>query len=45
MGQTQQELDSFGDAALYGDQNSQGALILRLMTQFAYDYVASIEGT
>ncbi|KAH9893600.1 Dynamin central region-domain-containing protein [Cubamyces lactineus] len=45
MGQAQQELNSFGDAAIYGDKNQQGALILRLMTQFARDFVASIEGT
>ncbi|KAK7685765.1 hypothetical protein QCA50_011111 [Cerrena zonata] len=45
MGQAQQELNSFGDAAVYGDKNQQGALILRLMTQFARDFVSSIEGT
>ncbi|CCM01275.1 uncharacterized protein FIBRA_03324 [Fibroporia radiculosa] len=45
MGQAQQELNSFGDAAIYGDTNQQGALVLRLMTQFARDFVASIEGT
>ncbi|PIL30281.1 transporter [Ganoderma sinense ZZ0214-1] len=45
MGQAQQELNSFGDAAIYGDKNQQGALILRLMTQFARDFVASIDGT
>ncbi|VDC00974.1 unnamed protein product [Peniophora sp. CBMAI 1063] len=45
MGQTQQELNSFGDAAIYEDVNQQGALILRLMTQFARDFVSSIEGT
>ncbi|TFY67611.1 hypothetical protein EVJ58_g1529 [Rhodofomes roseus] len=45
MGQAQQELNSFGDAAVYGDKNQQGALVLRLMTQFARDFVASIEGT
>ncbi|KAH9913078.1 dynamin protein dnm1 [Epithele typhae] len=45
MGQAQQELNSFGDAALYGDKNQQSGLILRLMTQFARDFVASIEGT
>lgn len=45
MGQTQQELDSFGDTAVFGDENSQGALILRLMTQFARDFISSIEGT
>ncbi|KAG9024653.1 Dynamin- GTPase protein [Tulasnella sp. JGI-2019a] len=45
MGQTQQELNAFGDAAfLQGDQH-QGSLILRLMTQFARDFVSSIEGT
>ncbi|KAJ7065336.1 dynamin protein dnm1 [Mycena amicta] len=45
MGQAQQELNSFGDSDSFGDQNQQGALILRLMTQFARDFVASIEGT
>ncbi|KAI0364548.1 hypothetical protein BV20DRAFT_955990 [Pilatotrama ljubarskyi] len=45
MGQAQQELNSFGDSAIYGDKNQQGGLILRLMTQFARDFVASIEGT
>ncbi|KAI0091428.1 Dynamin central region-domain-containing protein [Irpex rosettiformis] len=45
MGQAQQELNSFGDAAIYGDSNQQGGLILRLMTQFARDFVSSIEGT
>ncbi|KAF9814330.1 hypothetical protein IEO21_05173 [Rhodonia placenta] len=45
MGQAQQELNSFGDAAVYGDKNQQGALVLRLMTQFARDFVASIDGT
>lgn len=45
MGQTQQELNSFGDAASFGDANQQSALILRLMTQFARDFVSSIDGT
>ncbi|KAG1808838.1 Dynamin central region-domain-containing protein [Suillus variegatus] len=45
MGQAQQELNSFGDAAIYGDKNQQGGLILRLMNKFAHDFVASIEGT
>jgi len=45
MGQAQQELDTFGDEAVYGDSNQQGALVLRLMTQFARDFVTSIEGT
>jgi len=45
MGQTQQELNSFGDSASFGDKHQQGSLILRLMTQFARDFVASIDGT
>jgi dynamin 1-like protein len=45
MGQAQQELNSFGDEAIYGDTNQQGALVLRLMTQFARDFITSIEGT
>ncbi|KAI5995627.1 dynamin protein dnm1 [Pisolithus albus] len=45
MGQAQQELNSFGDAAVFGDKNQQGALILRLMNQFAQDFISSIEGT
>jgi len=62
IGQAQQELNSFGDAAIFGDKNQvcshfhtpfyllltleqQGGLILRLMTQFARDFVSSIEGT
>ncbi|CEH13225.1 dynamin protein dnm1 [Ceraceosorus bombacis] len=44
MGQTQQELASFGDTAFLGDAH-RGTLILKLMTQFARDFVASIEGT
>ncbi|KAG8959552.1 Dynamin- GTPase protein [Tulasnella sp. 408] len=45
MGQTQQELNSFGDAAfLQGDQH-QGSLVLKLMTQFVRDFISSIEGT
>lgn len=45
MGQARQELNSFGDAAIFGDRNQQGALILRLMNQFAQDFISSIEGT
>ncbi|KAL0061206.1 Dynamin-related GTPase protein [Marasmius tenuissimus] len=45
ISQAQSELTSFGDASLYADKNSQGTLILRLMTQFARDFVSSIEGT
>ncbi|KAF8240222.1 hypothetical protein L208DRAFT_1384664 [Tricholoma matsutake] len=45
MGQAQQELNSFGDSAVFGDKNQQGSLILRLMTQFARDFISSIDGT
>ena len=44
MGQAQQELNAFGDEALFGDKNQQGSIVLRLMTQFARDFVSSIEG-
>ncbi|CAO1631221.1 unnamed protein product [Sympodiomycopsis kandeliae] len=44
MGQTQQELAAFGDTAFLGDAH-RGTLILKLMTQFARDFVASIDGT
>lgn len=44
MGQTQQELASLGDTALLGDQH-RGSLVLKLMTQFSRDFVASIDGT
>ncbi|MCO5584740.1 hypothetical protein L7F22_038672 [Adiantum nelumboides] len=43
MGQTQQELASFGDTAFLGHQH-RGSLVLKLMTQFARDFVASIDG-
>jgi len=62
MGQAQQELNSFGDSAIFGDKNQvrsiscspidlitypqqQGSVILRLMTQFARDFISSIDGT
>src|SRR5882672_8686349 len=45
MGQAQQELNSFGDAAIFGDKNQQGSIVLRLMTKFARDFVSSIDGT
>ena len=44
MGQTQQELNAFGDSAAF-ERNSQGPLVLRLMTQFARDFISSIDGT
>lgn len=44
MGQTQQELNAFGDSTFLGEQH-RGSLILKLMTQFVRDFVASIDGT
>ena len=44
MGQAQQELASFGDVSFMGEQH-RGTLILKQMTQFARDFVASIDGT
>ncbi|KAK4046160.1 Dynamin- GTPase protein [Microbotryomycetes sp. JL201] len=44
MGQTQQELNAFGDPTFTGEQH-RGSLILQLMTQFVRDFVASIDGT
>ena len=44
MGQTQQELNAFGDSAFLGEGH-RGSLILQLMTQFVRDFVASIDGT
>ncbi|WRT65549.1 uncharacterized protein IL334_002494 [Kwoniella shivajii] len=44
MGQTQQELNAFGDATFLGEQH-RGSLILKLMTEFSKDFVSSIDGT
>lgn len=44
MGQTEQELASYGDANLFNKED-RGALILKLMTMFATNFVNSIEGT
>lgn len=44
MGQTQQELSSYGDAAFTGEEH-RGSLILQLMTKFATSFIASIDGT
>ena len=44
MGQTEQELASYGDATFTGPEN-RGALVLQLMTKFATSFVTSIEGT
>ncbi|KAL7419856.1 Dynamin-related GTPase protein [Cryptotrichosporon argae] len=44
MGQTQQELNAFGDATFLGEQH-RGSLILKLMTEFSKDFVSAIDGT
>ncbi|KAF2674389.1 hypothetical protein BT63DRAFT_8926 [Microthyrium microscopicum] len=44
MGQTQQELASYGDAAFTGKEH-RGSLVLQLMTRFASSFIASIDGT
>ncbi|NXD32188.1 DNM1 protein, partial [Spelaeornis formosus] len=44
MGQTQQELNAFGDATFLGEQH-RGSLILKLMTEFSKDFISSIDGT
>jgi len=45
MGQTQQELNAFGDSVFLSEGPNRGTLILQLMTQFVRDFVASIDGT
>lgn len=44
MGQTEQELASYGNDAFQGVEN-RGTLILQLMTKFATSFTSSIEGT
>ena len=44
MGQTEQELSSYGDVQFSGKQH-RGTLILQLMTRFATSFVSSIDGT
>src|SRR5690606_19756466 len=44
MGQTQQELASYGDVHFHGKEH-KGALILQLMTRFATSFISSIDGT
>lgn len=44
MGQTQQELASYGDVAFTGKEH-RGSLILQLMTRFATSFISSIDGT
>ncbi|KAG0270122.1 Dynamin- GTPase protein [Actinomortierella ambigua] len=44
IGQTQQELSSYGDPTFTGKAH-RGTLILQLLTRFASDFVAAIDGT
>ncbi|ODV89042.1 hypothetical protein CANCADRAFT_133114 [Tortispora caseinolytica NRRL Y-17796] len=44
MGQTEQELASYGETTFIGKEN-RGSLILQLMTKFATSFIASIDGT
>ncbi|SAM04291.1 hypothetical protein [Absidia glauca] len=44
IGQTQHELAQYGDAAFAGKVHS-GSLILRLLSLFANEFVASVDGT
>lgn len=44
MGQTQQELASYGDVAFAGKEH-RGSLVLQLMTRFATSFMSSIDGT
>ncbi|KAI9846509.1 MAG: Dynamin- GTPase protein [Sclerophora amabilis] len=44
MGQTQQELASYGDMHFSGKEH-RGSLILQLMTRFASSFISSIDGT
>ena len=44
MGQTQQELASYGDMHFSGKEH-RGSLILQLMTKFANSFISSIDGT
>lgn len=44
MGQTQQELASYGDMTFAGKEH-RGSLILQLMTRFASSFISSIDGT
>lgn len=44
MGQTQQELASYGNKQFSGPEH-RGSLILQLMTRFASSFISSIDGT
>lgn len=46
MGQTEQELASYGDVATMADtKEGRAALLLNLMTKFANSFVSSVDGT
>ncbi|KAK9455827.1 Dynamin central region-domain-containing protein [Dipodascopsis uninucleata] len=45
MGQTQQELASYGEPQNSVGQEHRGILVLQLMTKFATSFIASIDGT
>ncbi|KAL6450791.1 DNM1 Dynamin-related protein DNM1 [Candida maltosa Xu316] len=46
MGQTEQELASYGDIPEFGDsKEAHGAMVLSLMTKFSNAFVGSIEGS
>ncbi|KAG0003342.1 Dynamin- GTPase protein [Entomortierella chlamydospora] len=44
IGQTQQELTSYGDPSFTGKAH-RGTLILQLLTKFASDFISAIDGT
>ncbi|KAF9366022.1 Dynamin- GTPase protein [Mortierella sp. NVP85] len=44
IGQTQQELSSYGDPT-FTSKTHRGALILQLLTKFGSDFIAAIDGT
>ncbi|KAI7886945.1 hypothetical protein K492DRAFT_139913 [Lichtheimia hyalospora FSU 10163] len=45
VSQTQQELNQYGDPAFTTGAVHRGSLILKLLTKFANDFVAAIDGT
>ncbi|CAG8629061.1 8809_t:CDS:10, partial [Ambispora leptoticha] len=45
IGQTQQELTSYGDPVLSGKGEHRSSLILKLLNKFANDFISSIDGT
>ena len=45
MGQTQQQLASYGNMQQFSGKEHRGSLILQLMTRFASSFISSIDGT